>query len=213
MSTGWDPSSPYQPHPPYPEAVAYAVAMTRARVNVPGLLLIVVGVINLLLGGYLIVNGAFIAVSPLADIQFQEAIDQAQRQNPNAFGGAPPTVALMKGVAYAMCFGGGGVSVLVSVLLLLAGIRMRALQSYGLALTGSILAAIPCISCSSCFGLGEVAGIWALVVLIDPSVRMAFHAAALPPGQYPMPQPQQPIQPTNPTPEPPNDNVQPGGQQ
>ena len=65
---------------------------------------------------------------------------------------------------------------ITALLNIIGGIQMLRLRSYGLALFASILAAIPCISCSACCGLGEGIGIWALVVLLNPEVRAAFAA-------------------------------------
>ena len=66
------------------------------------------------------------------------------------------------------------ITAIVGVIVLLAGIRMLKLRSYGLAVTGSILAMIPCLSWMACCGIGEVAGIWALVVLMSPDVKALF---------------------------------------
>lgn len=223
MSTGWDPSSPYQPQLPYPDALAYAYEQARVRVQVPAILLVVVGVVNLLLA---LVVGLLAFVSWMMPIEeYHRMLLDLQARNPGQ--PVPFSAEGLRTLTTGMYGGGGVVSFLVSIVILVAGLRMRTLQTYGLAMTGAILAIVPCISCSGCFGLGEVAGIWAVVVLIDPNVRMAFLAGSLPPGQYPMPMPQpqptpqqptpqepapqQPIQPTNP--ETPNDNIQPGGQQ
>src|SRR5262249_10139728 len=58
---------------------------------------------------------------------------------------------------------------------LIAGIRMRKLQGYGLAMTGSILALFPCVSLGCCLIIGPVAGIWSLVALSNADVKAAFH--------------------------------------
>jgi hypothetical protein len=50
---------------------------------------------------------------------------------------------------------------------------MRKLDSYGLAMTASIVALIPCIS--PCCVVGLPIGIWALVILSKPEVKSAFH--------------------------------------
>jgi hypothetical protein len=49
---------------------------------------------------------------------------------------------------------------------------MRKLESFGLCMTASILAMIPCLS--PCCILGLPFGIWALVVLNKPEVKSAF---------------------------------------
>src|SRR5207248_2361571 len=65
------------------------------------------------------------------------------------------------------------VALVLNVLVLLGGLRMRATRGYGLALAGSIAAIIPLNSCC-CVGLPV--GIWALVVLLKPEVKAAFQA-------------------------------------
>jgi hypothetical protein len=72
------------------------------------------------------------------------------------------------------CVGLGIADGLASVVIFLAGVRMLALRSYRLAVTGSILAVIPFVSLSSCLLLGAGVGIWALVVLMDGRVRSEF---------------------------------------
>jgi hypothetical protein len=61
----------------------------------------------------------------------------------------------------------------LSVVTILAGVRMMQLRSYGLVMAGVILSMIPC--CSGCCCLGIPFGIWALVVLNRPSVKASFH--------------------------------------
>ncbi len=51
--------------------------------------------------------------------------------------------------------------------------KMKKLESYGLAMAASIIAMIPCLS--PCCLIGLPIGIWALVVLSKPEVKSAFH--------------------------------------
>lgn len=67
-----------------------------------------------------------------------------------------------------------------TVVIALGALRMKNLQSYGLAVTASILAMIPCTSGCCCI-IGLPVGIWALIVLMDKDVRAAFGAAQPPP--------------------------------
>ena len=66
-----------------------------------------------------------------------------------------------------------GFAVLLNILVIVGAVKMKNLESWGLALTAAILAVIPCIS-SCCCILEIPFGIWALVVLNDPAVRAAF---------------------------------------
>jgi hypothetical protein len=65
------------------------------------------------------------------------------------------------------------VGVLLSAIIFWGGLKMKTLENYGLAMTASILALIPCLS--PCCVLGLPLGIWALVVLMKPEVKAAFH--------------------------------------
>jgi hypothetical protein len=67
-----------------------------------------------------------------------------------------------------------------TVLIGLGALRMKNLQSYGLAVTASILAMIPCTSGCCCL-VGLPIGIWALIVLMDKDVKAAFGAPQPPP--------------------------------
>ncbi len=56
--------------------------------------------------------------------------------------------------------------------ILMGALKMRNLQSYSLAMTAAILAAVPC--CGLCYILDIPFGIWAIVVLNKPEVKDAF---------------------------------------
>ena len=61
----------------------------------------------------------------------------------------------------------------LSGLVVFAGLQMRALKNWGLALAGAILVMIPC-STNCCCCLGIPIGIWALITLTKPEVKSAF---------------------------------------
>ncbi len=58
-------------------------------------------------------------------------------------------------------------------LVVFAGLQMRSLKNWGLALAGAILVMIPC-STNCCCCLGIPIGIWALITLTKPEVKSAF---------------------------------------
>lgn len=69
----------------------------------------------------------------------------------------------------------GVVSLALAIVMLVGALRMKHLTHYGWAMAAAIIAVIPCFS--SCCCLLEIPfGIWALVVLSDPSVKAAFRA-------------------------------------
>ena len=67
----------------------------------------------------------------------------------------------------------GVIGLLMSAVVLLGALKMKKLESYGLAMAASIIAMVPCVS--PCCLLGLPIGIWALVVLLKPEVKSAFH--------------------------------------
>src|SRR4051794_14790472 len=66
----------------------------------------------------------------------------------------------------------GAVNMVTGFLTAFGGIRMKQLHGYGWAVTGSLLAAIPCTSMCCCIGLPI--GLYALVTLFGSDVRMGF---------------------------------------
>ncbi len=76
---------------------------------------------------------------------------------------------------------GGILNVGGAALIAFGAWRMKELRSYGLAVTASILAMIPCFT-SCCCLLGLPVGIWALIVLLDKDVKAAFNAPTTPPA-------------------------------
>jgi hypothetical protein len=67
---------------------------------------------------------------------------------------------------------GGIIGLAFSGVVIFGALKMKQLQSYPMALTSSILAMLPCISCGCLLGLPV--GIWSLVILNKPEVKSAF---------------------------------------
>ena len=68
----------------------------------------------------------------------------------------------------------GIVGILMGVVIILGAVKMMKLQSYGIALTASIVALISCVS--PCCVITLPFGIWAMVVLCNADVRSAFES-------------------------------------
>jgi hypothetical protein len=64
-------------------------------------------------------------------------------------------------------------SMAINGLVIFGGLKMKNLESRGLAMAASIIALIPCFAC---YCLGIPVGIWSLVVLSKPEVKAAFRA-------------------------------------
>jgi hypothetical protein len=68
---------------------------------------------------------------------------------------------------------GSILGILSSILVLFGALKMKRLENFGLAMTVSIIAMIPCVS--PCCLIGLPIGIWSLVILSKPEVKAAFH--------------------------------------
>jgi hypothetical protein len=112
------------------------------------------------------VDGVFVISNPQFAMQWSNQFKFAQQQ-------PPPTQQQMTvyGVAYIFS---GLLGLVASALTIVGGARMVVAKSYGLAVLGSVLAMIPCISCTGRCGIGEGIGIWALIVLMSPDVKAVF---------------------------------------
>jgi hypothetical protein len=158
-----------------PVGPAPALAPPAARVDLPSICLIVTGVVNLLLACGPLFIGAQAALMPPE--VFEEQIAEAKRRDPNfeaRMAQAGLTSEQLRQVMVRVFLSWGVVGLLSGLLTTIAAIRMRLLRSYTLAVVGSVVTALPCVSCTGCCGLGEVVGIWALVILVSPDVRLAF---------------------------------------
>lgn len=67
---------------------------------------------------------------------------------------------------------GNLIGIAIGCLILFAALQMKKLKNWGLAMAGSVVAMIPCLS--PCCVLGLPFGIWALVVLLKPEVKASF---------------------------------------
>ena len=64
------------------------------------------------------------------------------------------------------------VGLAVGGFIMFACLKMMKLESYGMAMTATILAMIPCVS--PCCIVGLPLGIWGIVILNDPQVKASF---------------------------------------
>jgi hypothetical protein len=164
--------------PDLPEGGPPPRSQAGERVKIPAILLIVVACINLLVCLFQLGRGAYLSTLSPAELR-KAAVQQYEVLGPDL---AEQMKEQMKQTSDQQlkvqtllgAFGCGVVSLLAAALTLFGGIQMYKLRSYGLAISGAIAAAIPCVTCSGCCGIGEVAGIWAVVVLMNDEVRRAF---------------------------------------
>jgi hypothetical protein len=139
----------------------------KGRVQAPGICLIVVGILNIFYALYFLVNGLAWIIAPDSLIKSSQQMFPGMQQN-----GMGRDQQVMVGIVESIALFVFGL--VTSVLPVVGGVRMLALKSYALAVTGAVAAMIPCLSGMACCGLGEAAGIWALVVLLNPDVKSEF---------------------------------------
>lgn len=170
------PTDPPPPGEPLPDESLPDESLARQRVRVPAILLIVVGAINLLFALYQLGSLVITVVRPAEDIVEQQR--QMTQMLGQVFGREipleehDPEDQKKQNVILGAIF--TAILLLTSLLTLVGGIRMQQLRSWGLSVMGSLMTAIPCISCMGCCGVGEIVGLWALVVLFNNEVRSTF---------------------------------------
>src|SRR5260370_16834569 len=128
------------------------------------------------MAGYLVLNTA--AIKAMSSAEFAKVWLDAY-----ARAGAPPPAADWPAVQAGMavgCFIWAGVSLIASVIIILGGVKMMTLRSYGLAMTGSVLAMIPLISC--CCPGGQGLGLLPLSLFLTPPVNALSPLFCSPPN-------------------------------
>jgi hypothetical protein len=167
MSTG----NPYEPSGVPPLGQGPNTGLAASKVSGPATALIVVGVINILLALFGLVNNAMsMAGGGAAQMEAQLNPEQMQQLEQQGFDPQMMTKMFQAGGAIGIVF--NLIAAVAGVVIIMGGLKMKNLQSRGMAMTASILAMIPCIS--ACCLIGLPIGIWSVVTLNDPNVRSAF---------------------------------------
>jgi hypothetical protein len=153
---------------PYDRTAQYA----KERLFLPGLFLLIVGVLNLLAGGYFLLSASVVARADMEQVWENYSPEQKDRLKKAGYD-KERFLDLMERI---MPFfqGGSALASLFGIVTILGGVSMIRMRARGLAITGSVLAAIPCLSPLGCCLLGEGIGIWCLVVLFNSDVIAAF---------------------------------------
>ena len=136
-----------------PQPMAVNPALAHSRVKGPATFMLVLGIASLVL-------------VPLSVLyQFTQGQD--------AYNDLPPEIRdFFLKFSGASSLISNALTFIANILIVLGALKMKKCQSYGLAMTASIL----CILCDcGCCCLGIGAGIWAIVVLCKPEVKAAFH--------------------------------------
>lgn len=129
----------------------------RAALNIPGILIIVLGALGVLMS----LKGLVTPVT--ADMDTLREMLTAQGQSPEAIAFAEKVLGMVK-VLYV-------VGIIVYGVILFGGVQMRQLKMRPLAIASAFLVMAPC-SWMCCLGLPV--GIWALVTLFKAEVAQQF---------------------------------------
>ena len=135
------------------------MALTAAKT--PGLLLVILGALMCLVTVASLVGTIFQGQSPA-----QQLPPEAPEWLRNLF---QMQANMPKWVSYGQFV----VSAIVDAMMIVAGLNLMRLKNRGLAMTGAILACLPCFT-SCCCLLGLPLGIWAVTVCNRPDVRPHF---------------------------------------
>jgi hypothetical protein len=139
-----------------------------ARANAPGIFLIVTGILNLLAA--LSCGGFALMFAVIPDQMFEQAMQQQSPEQRRELEEQGIGIQQLRTIYVT----GGGIpgvlGLLTAPITLFGGIQMCRLRGYGLAVFGAVLALF-----SGCCIVGQAAGIWALIVLMDPDVKRSFH--------------------------------------
>jgi hypothetical protein len=139
-------------------------ARARGKVSLPAIFMIIVGLLCLAFN--VMAVGIYIIKPEILARQKYDMMKQMFPQNPQpAFEDFVKQEQTQQTVIYA-------VRAVAAVLMVVGAFKMRSLQGYGLAMTGTIVSLIPlCVNeccCTMPFG------IWSLIVLLNADVKLAF---------------------------------------
>jgi uncharacterized membrane protein len=150
-----------------------AATAARDRVMLPGVFLLVLGVLNGLFTAFLaFCSYTSLNAPPEVLAKAKADLTPAQREQfakLEEMGYTYEGIIRTFGKAMSIM---SVVSLLCTVLMILGGVRMIALRSYALCMFAAVFTAIPCVS--GCCCMGQVVGIWAAIVLLNDDVRRAF---------------------------------------
>ncbi len=142
-------------------------AAARDAVNGPATALMIVGIIGCVLVPLGMAWNVYLMVAGEQANPFRPAA-----RNPGA-GPDPEFLEDLDMLSGPLGLVQGVAGLAISIVMIMGAVKMKRLESYGLAMTASILGMIPCIS--PCCLLGLPFGIWSITVLNRPEIKDSFH--------------------------------------
>ena len=163
----------YTPPPgaePDPENLGRWLADVIQSVRVPAAAMQWYGIVSMVLAA-LLVTAFLAAPDQIAESYRKREVEKQKGLEPADRKPVPPVEEISRAMQI-QWLGFGIVSLACSFLIAYGGVRMKQLHGYGWAVTGAVLAAIPCTNSCCCFG--TPIGLWALVILFGSDVRLGF---------------------------------------
>jgi hypothetical protein len=149
------------------------IEAAQGRVSVPGTILQWFGLVSVFLT---VISLAMMVAAPdvMFKWQYDMQVDMMNKQPAEKRQALPPYEDFVK--SQQILNGGFGVlSLIGGIVIFIGGAKMKSLHGYGLGIASAILAIIPC---NACCCIGAPFGIWALVVLLNADVKLAFSKVA-----------------------------------
>jgi hypothetical protein len=144
------------------------VRRARERVSLPAIFLIILGLLSLAAAVTIL---ALIWISP--DVMMKGQYDMMKDMFPNQ--PLPPYEEWVKQQQVTATFI-NLLRVVMSILMTIGAMKMKALEGYGLAMTSAIIGIIPLCPNECC--CATPFGIWAVIVLMNADVKRAFSIVA-----------------------------------
>lgn len=165
----YEPPQPSFPGTPPPPPTSQAAS----SIKLPAIFLIVIFAMSTLYAIFSVISAITgfneeMTVSALR--QVADAVSDAKLAD--AFREAADQMEAQGGARGALTFFFPVLGLLISGLGLYGSIQMLKLRNYGMAMTAAIISVIPCVGPCCCLGIPF--GIWALVVMNQPDVKLAF---------------------------------------
>lgn len=165
------------------EQQRYEQAVKRAKI--PAVLLLIVGILNMVLGIPFLHESITNLQLSLQDRERKaaaqwDAFPQNVKDMLKGMGGSRAQIIQMAPTTDRINLILGAVVLLAGAVTSFGAWRMLQFRSWGIALTGSILACIPVVSCMSCLLIGIIVGFWAMFALFNADVQTLFAAPEMP---------------------------------
>jgi hypothetical protein len=164
------------------------IAAARAATAVPGTFLMLNGLFGLVFVAILSDPMIFqpeMLIQSLRDLAAQQPQGKERQDMEKKIDEAEQNIKQNRGAMQIQNTIQLGILAVGNLLAVIGGLAMRALGSYGLSVTGSLVSVLPIVTGCCCTGIPF--GLWALVVLMRPEVKAGYAArrrASFSPDRY-----------------------------